>query len=77
MRASYFIKVDYNFKKAPPSEGPLDKIKCHLELHPEVLSKILLISLRDVSFFIELSPHTIDVIDVMNFFYFCFLFFCL
>ena len=64
--------MDYNLKKAPPSEGPLDKIKCHLNLHPEVLSKILTIPLRDVSFFIELSPHAVIVIDVMNCFYFCF-----
>ena len=64
--------MDYNLKKAPSSEGPLDKIKCHLDLHPEVLSKILIIPLRDVSFFIVLSPHTVVVIDVMNCFYFCF-----
>ena len=62
--------MDYNLKKAPSSEGPLDKIKCHLNLNPQGLSKILIIPLRDVSFLIELSPHT--VIDVMNCFYFCF-----
>ena len=67
--------MDYNLKKAPPSEGPLDKIKCHLNLNPQGLSKILIIPLRDVSFFIELSvvtPHTVVVIDVMNCFYFYF-----